>query len=117
MLATPHTIDAANRPIGRIATEAASALLGKKDPTSTRNSVPAVTVTVINAAKTRIPEKKLGTKKYLSYSGYPDGLRTRSLGKIVSEKGAKDAIRRAVWGMLPKNTLRSRMIKNLTIND
>jgi large subunit ribosomal protein L13 len=56
-------------------------------------------------------------KTYKSYSGFPGGLKTRSMKKVVQDKGVKEALRIAVRGMLPKNKLRDRLMKNLTIEE
>lgn len=112
-----YTIDAAGRPIGRIASEAAAMLIGKKIPQSERHILPIVSVTIQNASKTKMTEKKRNDKKYVTYSGHPDGYKERSLDQVLVKHGVKGVLREAVWGMLPKNKLRSRMIKNLVITE
>ena len=56
-------------------------------------------------------------KIYKNYSGYPGGLKERSMKKVVADKGMKETLRIAVRGMLPKNKLRDRMMKNLIIQE
>ncbi len=56
-------------------------------------------------------------KIYKNYSGYPGGLKERTMKKVVSDKGMKEVLRIAIKGMLPKNKLRDRMIKNLIIQE
>ena len=112
-----HVLDAQNKSLGRVASQAASLLMGKNLVTFARNKAPEVKVKIINASKADIKSKKIGDKNYISYSGYPGGLKTQSMKKVITDKGFKEVFRRAVDGMLPKNKLRSIMIKNLTITD
>ncbi len=112
-----HTIDAQNKKLGRIASEAAKLLMGKNRTDFVRNAIPDVTVKIVNAGKIDITNKKLNTKSYKSYSGYPGGLKEVSMKKLVADKGNKEAFRKAVSGMLPKNKLRDRMMKNLIITE
>lgn len=108
------TLDATDRPIGRIATEIATLLIGKNKATYTPNIDAGAIVNVENADKVKITGKKLLQKKYYSHSGYPGGLKTKTLGELMA-KNPGDAIRRSVDKMLPKNTLRSRRMKRLHI--
>ena len=112
-----HTIDATNKKIGRIASQVAILLMGKDKSSFARNEVPKVEVTVINAKKLSIDERKLKEKKYSRYSGYPSGLKFETLDKVIKEKGEKEVLKRAIFGMLPKNKLRSKMIKNLKVEE
>jgi large subunit ribosomal protein L13 len=105
-----------NAPVGRIATKIADMLRGKNTPTFVANQVPAVRVTVKNANALEMSEKKLG-EQYTHYTGYPGGLRMTSRGKVIEKKGHGEVIRRAVYGMLPKNKLRSLFMKNLVIEE
>lgn len=114
---TRYTIDAEGRSIGRIASEAASLLIGKKIPSAAKHLVPSVFVTVVNAKHTRMTEKKQNEKIYVTYSGYPAGIKRTTLSTKIAKHGVRDVIREAVWGMLPKNKLRARMIKNLTVTE
>ena len=111
-----YTIDAENKKIGRVATEAAVFLMGKNLPDFKRNAIPNVTVEIKNVAKASIDEKKLQQKTYSKYSGHPGGLRQPTAKQIVEKKGRKELFKEAVFGMLPKNKLRAKMIKNLIIN-
>jgi large subunit ribosomal protein L13 len=112
-----HTIDAKNSKIGKIASQAAALLIGKNTPTFRKNIVQEVTVKIVNVSQADINEKKKDEKKYVNYSGYPGGLKTLSLGAIAAKKGYKEIFRTAVYGMLPHNKLRSKMIKNLIITE
>ncbi len=110
-----HTINADGKKLGRVASAAAHVLRGKARADFERNVVPMVRVRIENAGKLFITEKKRGEKKYERYTGYPSGLKEESLGGLTKRRGIAIAVRRAVYGMLPKNKLRARIIKNLTI--
>ena len=110
-----YTINAEGRAVGRVASEAAAALLGKKETDFKKNVEAPVSVEIINAGKLKISQKKLRDKVYTSYSGYPGGLKKKSMENVISKKGIKETIIHAVWGMLPKNKLRERRMKNLNI--
>jgi large subunit ribosomal protein L13 len=112
-----YQIDAQNKRLGRIATEAATVLMGKNRADFVRNAIPDVKVKIVNAGKISVSNKKMLAKTYKSYSGYPSGLKERSMKKVVTDKGMKEALRIAVRGMLPKNKLRDRMMKNLIITE
>jgi len=112
-----YTIDAKNKKIGRVATAAAVLLMGKNRTDFVRNAIPAVQVKVENASKLSISEKKLQSKFYKRFSGYPGGLKEESMKKVIEEKGNKEILRKAIYGMLPHNSLRPRMMKNLIIEE
>lgn len=112
-----YTIDAQDKKLGRIATEAATILMGKNKADFTRNNVADAKVTITNASKILTTNKKMEQKVYKNYSGYPGGLRERTMKKVTADKGMKEALRIAIKGMLPINKLRTRMMKNLTITD
>lgn len=109
------TIDAKGKKLGRVASEAAKILMGKNSPAYTRNSAPQTSVEVVNVSGLVISEKKLLQKKYTAYSGYPGGLYHSSLREVVEKKGEKEALRLAIYGMLPTNKLRARMMTKLVI--
>ena len=112
-----YQIDATDKRLGRLASEVAQLLLGKKEPDYAPNKVAEVTVTVENTSRMDISSKKLKEKTYDSYSGYPGGLRVRTMEKIVEVHGIGEVLRRAVLGMLPKNKLQKRLLQNLVIKD
>ncbi len=112
-----YTIDASGRTMGRVATEVAKALMGKADADYTPHIRSVVKVTVTNAGKLRISEKKRLQKSYTRYSGYPGGLKRESLGSLVGRGGNRAALKKAIDGMLPRNTMRVARLKNLTINE
>lgn len=111
------TIDAQNKTLGRVASAAAKALLGKHSATFAKNIVSEEGVTITNAKDIKISGAKMGDKKYVRYSGYPGGQKIESYAMLVARKGNKEAIRKAVLGMLPKNRLQAKRIKMLTIQD
>jgi large subunit ribosomal protein L13 len=109
------TIDATNKTLGRVASEAAKVMLGKHKATFTKNAVIGEEVKVVNASKIAISGKKLEDKKYVRYSGYPGGQKIENYAMLTARRGHAEAIRRAVLGMLPKNRLQAKRIKLLTI--
>lgn len=111
------TIDAARRPIGRVASEVAKALMGKSHPDYTPHIPSVVHVTVTNANKLRITEKKRNQKTYTRYSGHPGGFKQETLTQMLTRAGRGAAIRKAVERMLPRNTMRVARLKRLTIED
>lgn len=113
-----YLIDARGKRLGRVATEAARVLLGKHEPKLVKkNAVANVTVRVTNAGAISISEKKRVQKRYHSHSGHPGSDRSLQLEHIVTKKGKRDALRRAVHGMLPTNTLREKRLKHLIIEE
>ncbi|MCA9353335.1 50S ribosomal protein L13 [Candidatus Nomurabacteria bacterium] len=110
-----HTIDAKNKKLGRIATEAATFLMGKNTPDFVKNEIADRTVRIINSKEVLIDEAKLENKLYKRYSGYPGGLKETKMAKVIESKGYEEIFKTAVYGMLPKNKLRSKIIKNLIV--
>lgn len=113
-MAKEITISAKGKSLGRLAAMIAQLLRGKgtADFVPHAPSIPRVVVTNIDALS--ISEKKLHTKVHWRYSGYPSG-RHEVLWRDVAQKDKGLLLRRAVLGMLPKNRLRPRMLKSLTI--
>ncbi len=112
-----YQIDAKGKKLGRVASEAASILMGKNLPTFERNKLSGNKVLIENASQADISALKMETKEYDSYSGHPGGLKMEQLKRVVEKKGYSEAFRLAVIGMLPANRLASEMIKNLTIKE
>lgn len=106
-----HKIDAEGKVLGRLATEIATLLRGKGKV----NFLPHIDngdfVVVKNSDKIKTTGKKIEQKVYYSYSGYPGGLKSKKMKDI----SRAEALKRAVWNMLPKNKLRKDMIKRLII--
>ena len=112
-----YTVDAKDRTIGRIASEAASLLSGKNRPDFAKNVIPEARVSIINASKTKIPEKKLLEKEYYKFSGYPSGRKSQTLKRVIEKSGIGEVFKNAIYGMLPKNRLRKIKLKNLTVTN
>ncbi len=110
-------IDASGKALGRVASEAAAALRGKNSPDYERHVSPTVRVSITNASKLDIGPKKLKEKIYHHYSGYPGGMKTETLANVTTKKGYAEALRRAIYGMLPGNKLKKIMMNNLTITE
>ena len=109
-----YLIDAKDQTLGRIAQKIASILMGKNKAEFTPNQNWGGKVVVINAEKIKVTGKKMKDKKYIHYTGYPHGLRTESLESLMSRKPT-EALRKAVFGMIPKNKLRKQRMANLYI--
>ena len=109
------TIDAQNNTLGRVASAAAKALLGKHTATFVRNAVAEGEVKIINASKVRVSGAKKNDKEYLRYSGYPGGQKIENYAMLTTRLGHAEAVRRAVKGMLPKNKLQTPRLKKLII--
>ena len=112
-----HTIDATNRPLGRVASEAAALLNAKNSIHFVKNRVEEVTVKVINASKVKITGNKMKESVHKSYSGYPGGLKEMPLEYVVKNKGFSELFKHAVLGMLPKNKLQDIRMKNLVVEE
>lgn len=111
------TIDAKGQAIGRVASVVAKELMGKNTTSYEKNILPKITVTVTNASKLKISDKKMTEKLYERYSGHPGGLKFKNLGEIIAKKGYEEVLWLAVYGMLPANKLRPRIMKHLIVRD
>ncbi len=112
-----YNLDAKNMKLGRLATQAASILMGKNSTSFVKNEVQDVKVVVSNASAMDISFKKKDEKVYTRFSGYPSGLKEETLAQVVVKKGYAEVLRKAVYGMLPGNRLRVRRMKNLVITE
>lgn len=112
-----YTIDAQGKKIGRVASEAAGYLIGKNSIKFARNLAPEVKVSIVNCAKAYVNSKKKQDKKYVTFTGFRGGINTETLGDLIERKGISEAFERAVYRMLPSNSLRKTMMKNLTISE
>ena len=111
-----HTIDAAGKRMGRVATEAATVLMGKDQPDFTKHIMSDVVVTIENAGKLDIPDKKQG-EIYQRYTGYPGGRRIETLAHLANRRGVAEVLQRTVGGMLPNNKHKKRLLKQLIITE
>jgi large subunit ribosomal protein L13 len=112
-----YKIDAQGQKLGRIASEIASILIGKKSADFQKNEIADVKVEVINASKMDITEKKARTAIYTNYSGFPGGLKTRTLEEVATRKGYAEVLEIAVAGMIHRNKLKDKILKNLIIKE
>ena len=111
-MAKTYKIDAANKILGRLATEVAVLLRGKNETGFAANKLSGNKVIVYNTAKMVFTGKKMEDKKYHTHSGYPGGVKTIKLKDLI-KKNPSEPLKRAVYNMLPKNKLRDKFIKNL----
>jgi ribosomal protein L13, bacterial type len=109
-----HVLDAKQKVLGRLATQAAALLLGKHRTDFTKHLVATVNVVVINAAEVAVTGSKEEQKLYRTHSGYPGHLKERSL-KQQRERDPRKIVELAVQGMLPKNGLRKRRMNHLKV--
>ena len=107
-------VDATGQTLGRLATQIADALRGKRKPTYTPHVDGGDFVVVVNAEKISVTGNKRADKKYYRHSGYPGGLKTRTLGDML-ERRPEEVLRLAVKGMLPRNRLARKQITKLKI--
>jgi len=107
-----HIIDATGKVLGRLASQIAILLMGKHKPDYDPSKDMGDFVIVRNVNKIKITGKKLEKEKYYRHSGYLGGLKEIPMKKIFQEK-PEFILKKAVYGMLPKNKLRKRMIKRL----
>ncbi len=109
-----HVFDAADKILGRLATEVARLLMGKHKAIFTRNLDTGDFVVVINADKIRVTGNKLKQKLYYRHSGYPGGFKSTSLEEMMQSNPTR-VVEHAVKGMLPHNRLGARMFKKLKV--
>jgi large subunit ribosomal protein L13 len=114
---TTYNIDAAGRTVGRVASEAAKAVMGKMSAKYTPHIRSDVKVNIINASKVYSRERKRVQTIITTYSGYHGGLKKRSIGQIAEKKGHGEVLRIAIARMLPRNTMHTPRMKNITISE
>ncbi len=113
-------IDAQGKSIGRVATEAAMALMGKDRADFEPHIIQTEGVHITNASKVSIDEKKLNgknKKQYSRYTGYPGGLKFESITKVVEKHGYQEIFKRAIRGMLPANKHRAQLLKKIEVTE
>jgi large subunit ribosomal protein L13 len=120
-VATPATrernwlvVDASDRTLGRLATQIADTLRGKRKPEYTPHCDVGDFVVVVNAERIAVTGKKREDKLYRRHSGYPGGLRSRTLGEML-ERRPEEVIRLAVKGMLPRSRLGRAQLRKLKV--
>ncbi len=107
-------VDAEGKILGKMASEIAAILRGKTKPTYSPHMDVGDFVVVINAEKVEMTGRKWTQKMYYYHTGYPGGIKGIPAEKL-RQKHSEDIIRRAVWGMLPKNRLGRKLIKKLKV--
>lgn len=109
-----YVIDGEDQVLGRLASQVATLIRGKHKPQFTPHMDLGDHVIVINADKIRVTGRKEQQKSYTRYSGFPGGLKTMTLEKMLQSRPER-VVRHAVKGMLPKNTLGRQMMKKLQV--
>ncbi|MDQ3857736.1 MAG: 50S ribosomal protein L13 [Actinomycetota bacterium] len=109
-----YVVDAEGQTLGRLATRIADTLRGKRKPEYTPHVDSGDFVVVVNAEKIAVTGTKLDDKRYYRHSGYPGGLRSRTLREELDRRPT-EVLRRAVKGMLPRNRLARRQITKLKV--
>lgn len=107
-------LDAKNKTLGRLASNIATILRGKHKPEYTPNADLGDYIVVINASEINVTGQKLTQKRYFRHSGYPGGIKSKTLKEVLKSSPEK-ALRSAVKGMLPKNKLGKKMLTKLKI--
>jgi large subunit ribosomal protein L13 len=109
-----YVVDANGATLGRLATQIADVLRGKRKPEYTPHCDVGDFVIVVNAEKVAVTGKKLQAKRYYRHSGYPGGIRSRSLEEMLARR-PEEVLRKAVKGMLPRNRLARQQLRKLKI--
>jgi large subunit ribosomal protein L13 len=109
-----YVVDAEGQTLGRLATRIADALRGKRKPEYTPHIDTGDFVVVINAEKIHVTGNKREQKQYWRHSGYPGGIKSRSLAEMLDRR-PEEVIRKAVKGMLPRNRLARRQLTKLKV--
>ena len=109
-----YLVDAEGQTLGRLATQIADTLRGKRKPRYTPHVDTGDFVVVVNAGKIAVTGKKLDDKVYYRHSGYPGGLKQRTLREEL-ERRPTEVVRRAVKGMLPRNRLARAQLRKLKV--
>ena len=109
-----YLVDAEGKTLGRLATQIADRLRGKGKPQYTAHVDTGDFVVVINAEKIAVTGNKRSDKRYYRHSGYPGGLRSRSLEEMLARR-PEEVIRLAVKGMMPRNRLARKQLTKLKV--
>jgi large subunit ribosomal protein L13 len=109
-----YVVDASGQTLGRLATQIADHLRGKRKPTYTPHVDTGDFVVVVNAEKISVTGNKLADKRYYRHSGYPGGLKSRTLAEMLDRR-PEEVIRKAVKGMLPRNRLARKQLTKLKV--
>ncbi len=109
-----HVVDAAGKPVGRLAAEVASVLRGKHKPSFAPHVDNGDFVIVINAEKVYLSGNKESQKLYQKYTGYSNGL-TKRPASFIRERNPERLVQQAVWGMIPRTRQGRKVIKRLKV--
>jgi large subunit ribosomal protein L13 len=109
-----YIVDADGQNLGRLASVIAETLAGKRSPWFTRHCDTGDFVVVVNAEKIAVTGNKRQAKRYWRHSGYPGGIRSRTLGEML-ERQPEEVMRKAVKGMLPRNRLARKQLTKLKV--
>jgi large subunit ribosomal protein L13 len=109
-----YVVDAEGKTLGRLATQIADALRGKRKPEYTPHVDTGDFIVVVNAEKIRVTGDKLAQKTYWRHSGYPGGIKSRTLAEML-DRQPEEVIRKAVKGMLPRNRLARQQLTKLKV--
>jgi large subunit ribosomal protein L13 len=109
-----YVVDAEGQTLGRLATRIADSLRGKRKPEYTPHVDTGDFVVVVNAEKVHVTGDKLASKTYWRHSGYPGGIRSRTLAEML-ERRPEEVVRKAVKGMLPRNRLARKQLTKLKV--
>src|SRR5829696_6159496 len=107
-------VDATGKTLGRLATQIANTLRGKRKPEFTPHCDVGDFVIVVNAERITVTGKKMEEKRYYRHSGYPGGLRSRTLAEMLDRR-PEEVIRKAVKGMLPRTRLGRAQLRKLKV--
>jgi large subunit ribosomal protein L13 len=109
-----YVVDATDKTLGRLSTQIANRIRGKHKAEYTPNVDTGDYIVVVNAEKVRVTGTKLDDKHYYRHTGYPGGIKSVTLGKMMEETPTS-AIEQAVKGMMPKNKLSRSMLAKLKV--
>src|ERR1022692_1563344 len=109
-----YVVDASGKTLGRLATQIADVLRGKRKPMYTPHVDTGDFVIVVNAEKIAVTGNKRAEKLYYRHSGYPGGLKSRTLAEMLDRR-PEEVIRLAVKGMLPRNRLARKQLTKLKV--
>ena len=109
-----YVVDAEGKTLGRLATQLADVLRGKRKPDFILYIDTGDFIVVVNAEKIRVTGDKMNSKIYWRHSGYPGGIKSRTLGEML-EKQPEEVIRKAVRGMLPRTKLGRQQLLKLKV--
>lgn len=113
---TNYVIDAQGKRLGKVATEAASILLGKDKATFAKHIKSDIIVEIKNSSKMDIPDRKQG-EIYQRYTGYPGGRREETLSHLAERRGYEEVLKRSIGGMLPGNKHKKPLLAQLIITE